>query len=310
MAPIGSAASAGPYAHRPLQKTGDWLASNLRVDQNFGAGNQWRFYYLCELERVGRLTGKRFFGQHDWYRLGAEELVLEQLKEIGCWQGALVEQNRVLATSFALLFLAKGRAPVLINKLRHGPANDWNNDPDDVRNLVGVVSRDWKRLLTWQMVDSRNATVLDLLRAPILFFNGHKSPEFSAPERANLRAYIEEGGTIIAEACCGSADFDRGFRKLMEEMFPDKKEQLRRLPDNHAILRGTLLQNAERHPLWGIDRAGRTAVIYSPTDLSCYWNQSEHHPPQPAVSEAVKVGQNMVDYATGRVLPPDKLSER
>ncbi len=51
------------------------------------------------------------------------------------------------------LFLAKGRAPVLINKLRHAPSGDWNNDPDDVRNIVDIVSRDWKSLLTWQVVD-------------------------------------------------------------------------------------------------------------------------------------------------------------
>jgi hypothetical protein len=152
--------------------------------------------------------------------------------------------------------------------------------------------------------------VLDLLRAPILFFNGHKAPEFSAPERANLRAYVEAGGTIVAEACCGSADFDGGFRKLMEEMFPDKQDQLRRLADDHAILRGTSLPNAERHPLWGISRAARTAVIYSPKDLSCYWNLAEHGPLKPAVLEAIKVGENIIDYATGRVLPPDKLSER
>ena len=93
---------------------------------------------------AGRLAGIRFFGQHDWYRLGAEELVHEQNKLDGFWQGALSRRDRVLATSFALLFLAKGRAPVLINKLRHGPAGDWNNDPDDIRNIVDVVSRDWK----------------------------------------------------------------------------------------------------------------------------------------------------------------------
>jgi uncharacterized protein DUF4159 len=299
---------AGVDAH--LQRGSDWLASHLRVDQNIGSNNQWRFYYLYGLERAGRLTGERFFGKHDWYRQGAEELVHEQDKLNGSWQGASVEKDPVLATSFALLFLAKGRAPVLINKLRHGPANDWNNDPDDIRNLVGIVSRDWKHLLTWQTVDSRNATVLDLLRAPILFLNGHEAPEFSAPERANLRAYVEAGGTIVAEACCGSADFDKGFRKLMEEMFPDKEDRLRPLPGDHAILRGTSLPDSERHPLWGIGRAARTAVIYSPKDLSCYWNQSEHIPPQPAVLEAIKVGQNMIDYTTGRVLPPDKLSER
>jgi RNA polymerase sigma factor (sigma-70 family) len=298
----------GADAH--LQMGRDWLASHFRVDENFGAGKQWRFYYLYGLERAGRLTGSRFFGQHDWYRLGTEDLVQEQLKDSGGWQGALVERENVLPTCFALLFLAKGRAPVLINKLRHGPANDWNNDPDDVRNLVGIVSRDWKHLLTWQTVDSRNSTVLDLLRAPILFLNGHRAPAFSAPERANLRAYVEAGGTIVAEACCESADFDLGFRQLMEEIFPGKEERLRRLPGDHPIWRERFPLKPEGHSIWGIDRAARTAVIYSPKDLSCYWNQSEHNPPQPAVLKAIQLGQNVIDYATGRVLPPDKLSER
>ena len=42
-----------------------------RSSQNFGNGQQWKFYYLYGLERAGRLTGLRFFGRHDWYRMGA-----------------------------------------------------------------------------------------------------------------------------------------------------------------------------------------------------------------------------------------------
>ena len=53
----------------------DWLANHFDVKQNFGNGQQWKFYYLYALERAGRLAGVRFFGQNDWYRLGAEEIV-------------------------------------------------------------------------------------------------------------------------------------------------------------------------------------------------------------------------------------------
>ncbi len=138
---------------RNLQAGIDWLASRFQVGENFGGGQQWKFYYLHGLERAGRLAGIRFFGTHDWYRAGAEELVRAQDKLGGYWLGKLVEENKVLATSFALLFLAKGRAPVLINKLRYGPSEDWNNDPNDVRNIVSIVSRDWQQLLTWQLVE-------------------------------------------------------------------------------------------------------------------------------------------------------------
>ena len=116
--------------------------------------------------------------------------------------GALNESDKVLATCFAISFLAKGRAPVLINKMRHEPVGDWNNDPDDIRNIVGVVSRDWKKPLTWQTLDPGIATVSELLQAPIIYFNGHHSPQFSQLARRNLREYVEKGGFIFAEACC------------------------------------------------------------------------------------------------------------
>ena len=89
--------------------------------------------------------------------------------------------------------------------------------------------------MTWQVVDSRTATVADLLRAPILFFNGHRAPEFTDPERKTLGEYVKQGGTILAEACCDSLDFDRGFRALMKAMFPDKEPELRPLPEDHPI---------------------------------------------------------------------------
>jgi RNA polymerase sigma factor (sigma-70 family) len=296
--------------NRNLQAGIDWLANHFQVGQNFGHGQQWKYYYLYGLERAGRLTGMRLFGQRDWYREGALELVHQRDEATGAWQGALNEQQTVLATSFALLFLAKGRAPILINKLRHGPTSDWNNDPDDVRNLVGIVSRDWKNLLTWQIVDSKTATASDLLWAPILFINGHEAPVFAPPERKNLADYVEGGGFIFAEACCGSAEFDKGFKKLMGEMFPAKHDELRPLPDDHPIWQARFQLTPQTHRLWGIRRGDRTVVIYSPTDLSCFWNGSELNPANPAVIKAIRVGQNAIDYATGRKLPPDKLSER
>ena len=111
-----------------------------------------------------------------------------------------------------LLFLAKGRAPVLVNKLRHGPRNDWENDRDDIRNIVSVVSRDWKNLLTWQVVDPGRAGSQDLLQAPIIFFNGHEAPEFNAEAKQSLREFVEQGGLIFADACCSSPAFDAGFK--------------------------------------------------------------------------------------------------
>ncbi|MCA1685375.1 MAG: DUF4159 domain-containing protein, partial [Planctomycetia bacterium] len=293
-----------------LKKANDWLAQNFRVGENYGNGQQWKYYYLYGMERAGRLTGQRFFGDHDWYREGAEELVHDQDRFDGFWMGQITEDNKLIATSFALLFLAKGRAPVVINKLRHGPAADWNNDPDDVRNLVNVVSRDWKNLVTWQVVDPNVATVQDLLQAPVVFLNGHVAPELTQEGKKNLRDYVEQGGFIFAEACCSRVEFDKGFHALMKEIFPEPEYRLHPLAEEHAVWRSRHILKPDIHPLWGIEHGCRTVVIYSPDDLSCYWNQSEVNSANTSVIKSLRVGQNVVDYATGRELPADKLTVR
>ena len=285
-----------------------WMSTHFQVGQNFGAGQQWKYYYLYGLERTGRLSGVRFFGNHDWYREGAEELVHDQDKLDGFWRGTQYERYPVISTSFALLFLAKGRSPVVINKLRHGPAADWNNDVDDVRNLVGAVSRDWNHLLTWQVVDPNVAKVEDMLQAPIAFFNGHEAPILTEQGEQNLRSFVDQGGFIFAEACCGKAEFDRGFRALMKRVFPDPEYNLHALAADHAVWRAKWPLNPDDHPLLGIEHGCRTVVIYSPEDLSCDWNQMETQGGLPRVTKSTRIGQNVVDYATGRELPADKLS--
>jgi len=287
-----------------LQRGMDWMATNFDVRQNPGSG-QWNLYYLYGLERAGRLAGRRFFGNHDWYRDGASVLVRGQNRLEGSWDG---QSSKEVNTGFALLFLSKGRAPVLVNKLRHGPGPDWNNDHDDIANLVGVVSRDWKHLLTWQVVDPASATVEDMLQAPIAYFNGHEAPTFSAAGEARLREYVEQGGVIVAEACCGRREFDAGFRAMMLRLFPDSETGLRPLAEDHAIWRAKFRLDASPHPLWGIEQGCRTVVIYSPDDLSCYWNQLEYASANPGVRAAISLGENIVDYITGRELPADKLA--
>jgi hypothetical protein len=293
-----------------LQRGIDWMATHFDVTQNIASGQTWHHYFLYGLERVGRLSGRRFFGNSDWYRAGAAYLVRTQDPLQGFWRGQAAESDPIITTSFSLLFLAKGRSPVLINKLRHGPGPDWNNDHDDITNLVGVISRDWKHLLTWQVVDPSVSTVEDMLQAPIGYFNGHEAPAFSEAGKTRLRDFVEQGGVIVADACCSRREFDRGFRALMKEIFPEPELELHPLAADHAVWRSKydLHELADKHPLWGIEHGCRTVVIYSPDDLSCYWNQLENVPGNPGVRRATALGQNIVDYATGRELPADKLA--
>jgi beta-lactamase regulating signal transducer with metallopeptidase domain len=90
-----------------LLKAIAWLGENFSVNRNPGGGRLWLYYYLYSLARAGELSGERLFGEHDWYREGAEYLVSTQ--EDGLWKGdQSIEKNEILATSYALLFLARG----------------------------------------------------------------------------------------------------------------------------------------------------------------------------------------------------------
>jgi len=71
-----------------------------------GGSIQAPFYGFYGIERAGRLTGRRFIGGHDWYRVGCQCLVNSQQTD-GSWKAATLDGQPIIATSFALLFLAK-----------------------------------------------------------------------------------------------------------------------------------------------------------------------------------------------------------
>jgi hypothetical protein len=209
------------------------------------------------------------------------------------------EANELIATSEAVEFLSNGHHPVLINKLRHLPVGDWQNDLGDVRNLVASISRDRKVPLNWQVVDAETASVDELSEAPILFLNGHLGPELSARARSALRQYVERGGCVLAEACCSSREFDSGFRQLVSELFPESEHKLQPLSAAHPVWQAKDLPAPEDFPLWGVQFGSRTAVIYSPRDLSCSWNESETATTNEAVIHAMKLGSRIVAYFGG-----------
>ncbi|MFN5771393.1 MAG: hypothetical protein ACK44Z_18775, partial [Pirellulaceae bacterium] len=64
----------------PVDQGMQWLAGNFSAAVNPPVNNPagYWYYYLYALERVGRLSGQRFIGNHDWYREGAEELLKRQ----------------------------------------------------------------------------------------------------------------------------------------------------------------------------------------------------------------------------------------
>jgi hypothetical protein len=111
----------------PLTRALDWMdkyfVGTLNGQKRGIGGN---YYLLYGVERVGLASGYKYFGKADWYKIGALWLLQHQRPD-GSWQG---QYGVKVSTSYALLFLIRGRHAVLFNKLEF--PGDWNNRPRDL----------------------------------------------------------------------------------------------------------------------------------------------------------------------------------
>lgn len=291
-----------------------WLAERFSVSHNprpSGVGQPALYYYLYGLERAGRLTARRFIGDHDWYREGAEVLVGEQDSLAHYWKGTwFAETDPRISTAMALLFLSKGRRPIVMAKMKFGVDNEWNQHRRDAAHLTAYTEEAWEVGLTWQIMDPDSASVEDLLQSPVLYISGSLAPSL-LPHAKKLRDYVDRGGFIFAEACCSdNRGFDQGIRQLMAAVFPEPEYQLQRITPGHPIWR---MQDIVRPDspyaghLWGVEYGCRTCVVYCDQDLSCYWELAQPgqwgHYPQAVtqhIADALAIGVNVLTYATNR----------
>ncbi len=304
-----------------------WLGAQSTVDHNPPQGMGWHYYYLYGLERTGRLSGQRFLYRNgnpfDWYRQGCTQLLNDQDKlGSGKWDGSRMEGDARVATALALLFLSKGRRPVVMAKAQWGTGDDWNQYRNDAANLTSYVETMWKKDfpigLSWQVVNLERATVEDLLQSPVLYISGSKGMIWTPQYVQLLREYIDRGGFIFAEACCdgpGAEGFDRAFREAVKKMFADKPEhQLKMLDAMHPVYRAEIPVDPVID-IWGVDYGCRTCIAYVPPprgelkgNLGCWWELdiARQHNMQMRgermMRSAFAIGLNVLAYATNREL--------
>ena len=350
----GVAAACGTYAENaPVARGLNSIAAQFSFEQGKSV-----FYNVYGLERLGRLSGQRFVGRYDWYREGCEYLLRAQTDTGAFFRKGSIDSAEVVSTSFALLFLSKGRTPVLVSKYAWGEYRDagggtfeertvgaagevnWNRKHNDTRHLVEFAGRELFKgaPLAWQVYDPRRqnfdteekrlAEVGVLLQSPVLYLNGHgRMPFVGLPgerlgnEELLLQKYVDEGGFILAEACCGDAEFAASFRLLMKRLFPSN--DLRRLPDSHAVWSAYFTDPglAAFAGLEGLEKGCRTVVVFSPKPLAGYWEEHRYMPaPGRAPAKAgdptyrgelaYKLAGNVIAYATGLELPKPRLTRQ
>jgi hypothetical protein len=285
-----------------VDQTLNWLDKNFKTEANPkapGGAQPYHMYWLYSAERVGIAAGYKYFGSHNWYKEGAEYLVHNQQGN-GSW-GNLAE------TCFATLFLYKGKAPLLFNKLQEtsGSAKwEWNAHRNDIHNLVTYFTTkiDDGQPYTWQIV-SLKGPVSELHEAPVLYITAESAPAFTAEEEAKLRQFTDTGGTILFEASCGNANVKAWFKTWAKKVWPEW--DLKGLGPEHRTFTDRF-KLTSRPEIMGLDDGVRTFVFYSMDDISCAWQTK-------AVASKeylFKWARNLVTYATEDAPLRDKLEER
>jgi len=296
----------GNYRDESIERAVKWLSANFSTFRN-----RHPYYALYGVERVGVAGGFKYFGNLNWYQVGAKYL-LETQQPDGSWgkDDAHWNPNKVPDTCFGLMFLARGRAPVMMNKLEYvvdqagdkpKPAS-WNERCRDVANITRWVGHNMERFLNWQIVNL-NAPVEELHDANILWISGRDVLNFSQRDADKLKLFVEQGGLILGHADCGNKSFADGFRKLGSKLFP--AYEFRELPTEHIIYTGQQF----RRPQWpkppfieGLSNGVRELMLLFPTaDPGRAWQtMSFSGPREPLAQVMANIFQYSVDKSNLR----------
>lgn len=289
-----------PRTDRHLELGMDALARSFDPDVD-------DLYYLFSLERVALASGRKHLGKHNWYRSAGAAVVSRQLPN-GGWSSRYHWQPRPantppgimsneVSTAYAVLFLARGRAPVAMNKLQYdGP---WNTRERDSAFLTQWMSHRFETPIHWQIV-SIDTDPDEWNDAPILLITGNRDPKFTPEQLAKLRRFAFSGGLIFSSADGNSQAFTEAVKKAASTLAGGAYE-MRDLPQDHPIF--TVSNHVRNtHRLMGISNGVREFWVHSPVDMGATWQTR-----RTTRVEHWTIPENLFFYATGKVSPRQKL---
>ena len=169
---------------------------------------------------------------------GRRVLVREQDSLSHYWKGSwYAERDPHISTAMALLFLSKGRRPIVMAKVKYGDGNDWNQHRRDAANLTAYTEEAWDLGLTWQVMDPADRHG----RRPAAGARAVHQRQPGAGAACRTPRSCATTSTAAASssprpAAATPAQFDAGFRQLMAAVFPEPEYQLQRLTPGHPDL--------------------------------------------------------------------------
>jgi hypothetical protein len=240
---------------------------------------------------VGLATGLKFFGTTDWYKAGAANLLTKQNKD-GSWDGQFVKANANCSTAYALLFLARGRNPVVFNKLQY--AGNWNARGRDNANITRWMGKRFEKPINWQVVNLQ-VNGEEWLDAPILLITGNSDPKFTSEDVGKLRAFVNAGGMIFSTADEGSKGFTEAMRKYAAEVGGNRYE-MRQLPKEHVLFSKELGVEVGNPPaMLGMSNGVREVWIHSTVDMGASWQMRRY-----SVGDHFQTAAALYFYASGK----------
>jgi len=133
-----------------IENASPGLGNNFTLQANPAPLSGWLMYYLYGIEPwphdLASLLHQSRFQELRLVSYGRPNARRTPRLARGYWKGeGNVEQLPQISTSFALLFLSKGRRPVLVSKAKFGQNNDWDRHRSDLADLTTYVESKWKR---------------------------------------------------------------------------------------------------------------------------------------------------------------------
>ena len=221
--------------------------------------------------------------------------------------GAVRAQRRPTGS----LLLIPERPTFFFAQAIYGQGLQWNPNPTSVRSFLQVLLQRTSVAASPDRVDLTLANER-LFYYPFLYLSGAREfPPWPEAEVERLRAFLEFGGFLLVDDALGESGsgFDLSFQREFSRLFPG--ETLQKLPETHTIYQTYYLvdrvvgRKAGRPYLSGLDREGRTVLVYSQNDLAGAWAKDAMgkflNPVQPGGERqremAFRLGINLVLYA-------------
>ena len=280
-------------ADAALAKAIEWLD---RGDNAIAVGGLSYGYSLYSVERAALASGILYPGRHDIYRELVTQVVPKQ-SPTGAFGGA-EPHDQVIETAFHLLFLARGRNPVMMNKLRY--AGQWDAHTRDLANLTKFATDAMERPVNWQVVNLNQpwSTWLD---APILYIAGSEKRELRESDYEKIRQYVNNGGMLFTHADNGSEAFNAFAVELAKKIFPNYEMTDVPLDDDLFNLQYVITQAQPK--MRAVSNGSRRLMIHCTGDIASQWEQRSRRrrvgtsAPSDA---AMQLGVNLFIYATGK----------